>query len=93
MPESRRVTAEQRAEQAEAALAQALEERNRLWEQLQTQRADEVELEALRARASSIEQSRWWRLGAPLRIARRAAGDPQWLLLVIQGRLRSRRGR
>lgn len=92
MAEQAHPTPEERAERAEAALADALAERNRLWEQLQFNRAHDHELTDLRQRLTSIEQSRWWRLGMPLRIARRAAGDPSWLLLVILSRLRSRNG-
>jgi hypothetical protein len=47
---------------AEAALEEALLERNRLWEQLQSQQADRRELEHLRAELRAVRASRLWRL-------------------------------
>ena len=44
-----RPTREERLAAAEAALAEALAERNRLWEQLNEQQADQRELEHLRS--------------------------------------------
>jgi hypothetical protein len=62
-------SAERRAARAEAALTEALRERNRLWEELQRRRADERELDHWRRRVTEVEGSAWWRLGAPLRLA------------------------
>ena len=85
---------EERARQAEEALAEALEERNRLWEELQRRNAMEADLEFWRNRASDIERSRWWRAGMPLRYLKRFRKDPAGML---EGRAaairRNRRGR
>ena len=53
---------EERLAAAEAALAEALAERNRLWEQVNEQRADRRELEHLRAELWAVRASRAWRL-------------------------------
>ena len=63
-------TAEERARRAEAALAEALEERARLWEQLQERRAAEVEAAELRRLVDQMMASPSWRLTAPLRRAK-----------------------
>jgi hypothetical protein len=47
---------------AEKALEEALEERNRLWAQLNEQRADQRELERLRAEVEMIYGSRMWKV-------------------------------
>lgn len=73
------------------ALDEALEERNRLWEELQRSRAAEADLEYWRGRASDIESSRWWRAGAPLRLAKRLVADPSMTLENIAFRLKERR--
>jgi hypothetical protein len=85
---------EERARRAEQALEEALAERNRLWEQLQRRESVERDLEYWRGRAEGIEQSRWWRLGLPLRWVKRFRADPAGML---QGRVnairKSRRSR
>lgn len=53
--------AEERLAAAEAALAEALAERNRLWEQVNQQQADRRELESLRAELWAVRGSRAWR--------------------------------
>ena len=63
--------AEERARRAEAELAAAVEERNRLWAELQEKNAAEAEADYWRKRASDIERSRWWRAGFPLRYLKR----------------------
>jgi hypothetical protein len=64
---------EQRALQAEAALEEALAERNRLWEELHGRDAQARELEHYRAEILRMEASLSWRLTAPLRAAKRLA--------------------
>jgi hypothetical protein len=83
--------AEERAARAEEALREALAERNRLWEQLQERNAADQELAYWRGRAQDIERSRWWRAGAPLRIAKRVMADPAAALSDAAGHLRERR--
>ena len=83
--------AEQRAARAEEALREALEERNRLWQELQERRSVEQDLAYWRSRAESIEGSRWWRLGAPLRLAKRVFADPATAFSDAAGALRERR--
>jgi hypothetical protein len=73
------------------ALQEALEERNRLWEELQRRRAVESDLEYWRSRARGIERSRWWRAGAPLRLAKRILAEPATTLEQIAFRLKQRR--
>lgn len=73
------------------ALAEALEERNRLWEELQRQRALEADLAYWRARAENIERSRWWRLGKPLRLAKRLLANPADTLEELSYGIRDRR--
>ena len=75
----------------EAALREALEERNRLWEELQRQRALEADLAYWRARAEDIERSRWWRLGKPLRLAKRLLATPADTLEELSYGIRDRR--
>jgi hypothetical protein len=75
----------------EAALREALEERNRLWEELQRQRALEADLAYWRARAEDIERSRWWRLGKPLRLAKRLVANPADTLEELSYGIRDRR--
>jgi hypothetical protein len=75
----------------EPALDEVLEERNRLWEELQRRRAVEADLEYWRARAGDIESSRWWRAGAPLRLAKRVIANPSTTLEEIAFRLKERR--
>jgi hypothetical protein len=53
---------EERLAAAETALEEALRERNRLWEQLNRQLADQRELEHLRAELSAVHASPLWRL-------------------------------
>jgi hypothetical protein len=53
-------TAEDRASRAEAALEEALSERNRLWAELNQERADQRELEYLRRELKTIHSSTWW---------------------------------
>jgi hypothetical protein len=58
---------EERLATAEAALEEALRDRNRLWEQLNRQQADWRELEYLRGELSAIRGSLLWRLAGVLR--------------------------
>jgi hypothetical protein len=72
-------------------LREALEERNRLWAELQRRRVVEEDLAYWRARAEDIERSRWWRAGAPLRLAKRILADPPGTLEQLAFGLRERR--
>lgn len=76
-------------------LREALEERNRLWDELQRRRSLEEDLAYWRTRAEDIEGSRWWRAGRPLRLAKRMLADPPGTLQAIADELRRsrRRGR
>jgi hypothetical protein len=75
----------------EAALQEALAERNRLWEELQQRKAVEADLAFWRAKAEGYERSRWWKLGLPLRVAKRVLEDPPGTLDIIAHDLRQRR--
>ena len=83
--------AQERAVRTEQALAEALEERNRLWEEVQRRREVEEDLAYWRARAQDIERSRWWRAGAPLRLAKRIMNDPPGTFEQLAYGLRERR--
>jgi hypothetical protein len=54
--------APEREPDVEKALEEALAERNRLWAQLNEQRADQRELEYLRRELKAIHGSTWWKL-------------------------------
>jgi hypothetical protein len=82
---------EERARRAEEALAAAVEERNRLWAELQHKNAAEAEAEYWRNRAADIERSRWWRAGFPLRYAKRFLRDPAGMLEGRAAAIRRRR--
>jgi hypothetical protein len=59
--------AEERARRAEAALDEALAERNRLWDELHTRVSQERELKHLRSAYYTLVHSKSWRITAPLR--------------------------
>jgi len=82
------ITPEQRDSRAEQALEQVLEERSRLWAELQLHRSQERELDYLRQRLEEVERSTWWRLGAPLRLASKAVRDPVMAVKVLYAYLR-----
>jgi hypothetical protein len=82
---------DERARRAEEALEAAVEERNRLWEELQRKNATEAEAEYWRTRAQDIERSRWWRAGFPLRYAKRFLSDPAGMLEGRAAAIRRRR--
>lgn len=82
---------EERARRAEEALAAAVEERNRLWAELQRRNATEAEAEYWRKRAADIERSRWWRAGFPLRYLKRFMSDPAGMLEGRAAAIRRRR--
>ena len=82
---------DERARRAEEALAAAVEERNKLWSELQEKNAAEADAEYWRGRASDIEQSRWWKLGFPLRYAKRFVNDPAGMLEGRAAAIRRRR--
>jgi hypothetical protein len=83
--------AEERARRAEAELAAAVEERNRLWAELQQKNATEAEADYWRQRAADIERSRWWRAGFPLRYLKRFRSDPAGMLEGRAAAIRRRR--
>jgi hypothetical protein len=83
-------TPEQDIEQSEA-FQELLDERNRLWAELQRRRSMEDEASYWRGRAEDIERSRWWRAGLPLRVAKRLRSDPVGTLESIAHDLRLRR--
>ena len=68
----------------EETLEQVLEERNRLWAELQRLRSQERELEHWRSYALSMERSLWWRITEPLR---RFLRDPAGFLVAIAKRV------
>jgi hypothetical protein len=68
---------EERARRAEAALEEALTERNRLWEELNRRAAQERELQHYRSITEHMETSASWRITRPLRALKR---------LTLQGR-------
>lgn len=82
---------EERARRAEEALAAAVEERNRLWAELQRQNATEADAEYWRDRAADIERSRWWKAGFPLRYVKRFVSDPAGMLEGRAAAIRRRR--
>jgi hypothetical protein len=84
-------SAEERAERAEEALRDAVEERNRLWHELQELRSAEQDVAYWRERASDIERSRWWRAGFPLRYVKRFLEDPAGMLEGRAHAIRRRR--
>ena len=59
---------EQRLRTAEDALAEALAERARLWEEVHRLRAERREVEYYERRAMQMQTSVSWRITAPLRI-------------------------
>jgi hypothetical protein len=59
--------AEERARRAEAALEEALAERNRLWEELHTRVSQEHELKHYKMAYHSLVHSKSWQITAPLR--------------------------
>jgi hypothetical protein len=74
-----------REEQLEAALAEAREERARLWEEVQRLRAERREVEYYEALAAHMEGSVSWKLTSPLRTAKRVS-------LKVRRELEERRG-
>lgn len=73
------------------ALARAIEDRNRLWAELQEKNAVEADLEYWKGRAADIERSRWWRAGFPLRYLKRFVDDPAGMLEGRAHAIRRRR--
>jgi len=75
------------------SLEELLEERNRLWDELQKRRSMEEEAAYWRARAEDIERSRWWKAGKPLRLMKRLREDPVVALRNLTHDLSVRRRR
>jgi hypothetical protein len=82
---------EERARRAEEALEEVIAERNRLWAELQRRNAMEADLDYWRGRAADIEQSRWWKIGFPLRYMKRFKKDPAGMLEGRAAAIRRRR--
>jgi len=82
---------EERARRAEEALEEVVAERNRLWAELQRRNAMEADLDYWRGRAADIEQSRWWKIGFPLRYMKRFKKDPAGMLEGRAAAIRRRR--
>jgi uncharacterized protein YhaN len=80
---------ETRAQRAEEALAQALRERNELWAELQTRKAQERQLEHQQRVIEAMQSSVSWRITAPLRLVKRAGG-PLGVLRKLLARLGKR---
>jgi hypothetical protein len=80
-------TPEERLERAEAALQDALRERNALWAQLQTRTAEERHVEHLQRVIAAMEGSLSWRITAPLRVLKRLLGSPGATLRAVRSRL------
>ena len=78
------------SEPTQEAYDELLAERNRLWAELQRQRAFEQEAEYWRDYASDIERSRWWKAGKPLRFLKRLRQDPAKTLDEASYALRQR---
>lgn len=78
------------SEPGQQAYDELLAERNRLWEELQRQRSLEQEAEYWRDYAAGIERSRWWKLGKPLRLAKRLRENPAQTLEEASYELRRR---
>jgi hypothetical protein len=68
-----------------------LEERNRLWAELQWRRSMEAEAAYWRARAEDIEKSRWWKAGKPVRLVKKLRENPVTALEDLAHDLRVRR--
>lgn len=61
------LAAEERAARAEAALEEALAERNRLWDELHKHVSQERELQHYKKAYHTLVHSKSWRITAPLR--------------------------
>jgi hypothetical protein len=72
---------EQRAQAAEAALEEALAERNRLWEELNRVKAEQRIEDHFRFMYERVVGSASWRLTRPLRTGK-------WLVRELPGRAR-----
>ena len=84
-------TVDERLARAEAALAEALAERNRLWDELNRRKACEEELEHQYRVVASLTSSASWRMTAPLRRASRVSRDPLGAAKRLYRRIESRR--
>jgi hypothetical protein len=82
--------AEAHEQERESALEEVLEERNRLWEELNRRAAQEHELDHLRATVRAMEGSLSWRVTRPLRAGKRFVEAD---LPRLRERLRERRAR
>jgi len=80
-----------RVQRAEAQLAAALEERNRLWEDAHRARAAERELAHTRRMVEGMQASVSWRVTTPLRSGRVHAAEVRRLTRVLTTKLRERR--
>jgi hypothetical protein len=74
-----------REQQLESALAEAREERARLWEEVQRLRAERREVEYFERLAAHMQGSVSWKITSPLRTGKRLSGR-------VRARLEARRG-
>jgi hypothetical protein len=74
-----------REEQLETALAEAREERARLWEEVQRLRAERREVEYYERLATHMQGSVSWKITSPLRTGKRISGR-------VRRKLEERRG-
>jgi len=79
-----------RVARAEAAAADALAERNRVWEEALRARALEQELRVVRRLLADMESSISWRITAPLRLGKASAMRHRRLAQRARGRLQGR---
>lgn len=82
---------ESRLRRAESALADALQERNRLWEEAHRARALQRELDDVRTMVADIQSSLSWRITTPLRVAKTIAMRYRQLLGSARVKLRAER--
>ena len=69
------VEPERKLDDVEKALEQALEERNRLWAELNERQVDQRELEHLRRQLDAVHNSPMWKLNGHLKRLRHVVGS------------------
>jgi hypothetical protein len=68
------VEPEKKLDDLEKALEEALEERNRLWAELNERQVDQRELENLRKELKAVHASAMWKLTGYLKLVRHVVG-------------------
>jgi hypothetical protein len=89
--ETGQLSAEERAERAERALAAALDERNDLWAELERRKANDEELAYWRSAYEDLRVSLSWRLTRPLRVFKGLFGAVRRDAPKARARLRAAR--